>query len=68
MANTEEGLTKREGDRLEVIREVVGTRLVQREAGERMRLNASISSIGGSLPCRASRLEVYNLLIYWGKS
>ena len=33
MAKPEEGMTLREVDRLEVIREVVGKRLVQREAG-----------------------------------
>ena len=39
MAKPEEGMTLREVDRLEVIREVVGKRLVQREAGERLRLS-----------------------------
>ena len=39
MAKTDEGMTMREVDRLEMIREVVGKRLVQREAGEQLRLS-----------------------------
>ena len=38
MAKGEEGLSMREVDRLEVIREVEGKRLRQREAAERLRL------------------------------
>ena len=36
MMNKEEGMSMREVDRLEVIREVLGRRLGQREAGERL--------------------------------
>ena len=39
LLKTEEGMTMREVDRLGVIREVVGKRLRQREAGERMGLS-----------------------------
>ena len=36
MMNKEEGMSMREVDRLEVIRDVLGRRLGQREAGERL--------------------------------